>query len=156
MTEPELFALDATQAAAIAALHEDIIGGGWSAASITQLLALPSAFGFAARTPGRHDPIGFILCLPAGDAVDIAALGIAAPFRRRGIASRLVLASCKRARQHGAAALMLEVAADNRPALALYGRLGFAAIAQRKDYYKRGCHAACDAVVLQRKLIAPE
>lgn len=152
MTGAELVAVGVAQADEIAALHEEILGGGWSANSVARLLSLPSAFGFLACEPAGGHTIGLILCLPAGDAVDIAALGIAAPYRRRGVARRLVLAAGERARGSGAARLILEVAADNAPALALYRGLGFAAVARRHNYYERSGQPACDAVVLQKKL----
>ncbi len=156
MTELELVPVGAPHAGAVAALHEDSLGGGWSADSIAQLLSLPNAFGLMACEPARGRALGFILCLPAGDAVDIAALGTAAHSRRRGVARRQVLAACIRARRGGAARLMLEVAADNAPALALYRGLGFAAVARRHDYYGRVGQVACDAIVLQKNLEEPE
>lgn len=44
--------------------------------------------------------------------------------------------------------LFLEVAEDNRAALALYRSLGFSEVGRRKRYYERPGAAAVDALVL--------
>jgi ribosomal-protein-alanine N-acetyltransferase len=108
-------------------------GEGWSAAWIARLLALPGAFATLCLAP---DPVGFALCLPAGDAVDLVAIGVVASHRRRGIAARLLADCGARAHAAGAERLMLDVAADNRAALALYRRAGFAAVGRRPRYYR--------------------
>jgi ribosomal-protein-alanine N-acetyltransferase len=41
----------------------------------------------------------------------------------------------------GARRMLLEVRPDNEPAVALYRRLGFAAVTTRRDYYGPGAHA---------------
>ena len=51
------------------------------------------------------------------------------------------------ARARGAGAMFLEVAAGNAPALALYGREGFAEVGRRRRYYR---HPTEDALVLGR------
>jgi ribosomal-protein-alanine N-acetyltransferase len=63
------------------------------------------------------------------------------------VAGREALAA---ARARGAAAMFLEVAAGNTPALALYAREGFAEVGRRRRYYADGA----DALVLRRDLDA--
>jgi len=160
MSGVTLAAAGAQHAELVAALHAATIGaepaarGGnakpWSAAFVARLLALPGAFGIVAEAP---DPAGFILCLPAGEAVDIAAIGVVDGARRRGIGRRLVTAAAARARALGAERLMLEVAADNAPALAFYRRVGFSDTGHRRDYYAAApTSAARDALILSKTL----
>jgi ribosomal protein S18 acetylase RimI-like enzyme len=52
-------------------------------------------------------------------------LYVAAPARRRGVASALLQAAAEQARAHGAASLSLSTALDNAPAQALYESLGW-------------------------------
>jgi ribosomal-protein-alanine N-acetyltransferase len=98
-------------------------------------------------------PAGFVLCLPAGEAYDIVAIGVVAEQRRRGLGRRLLAHCALRARQAGALRLMLEVAADDAAALAFYRGTGFAETARRANYYPpRACGAARDALVLAKSL----
>ena len=46
--------------------------------------------------------------------------------------------------------LLLEVRADNAPALALYERQGFVVIHKRKSYYQLPHRPAIDALIMQR------
>lgn len=146
------------EAELVAALHATTIGAEpaapdvspWRGAFVASLLALPGAFAIVARAP---DPVGFVLCLPAGDAVDIAAIGVIAAERRMGIGRRLIAAAAARARSLGAERLMLEVAADNAPALALYRTEGFTDAGRRPGYYAATpTSARRDALVLSRIL----
>lgn len=52
------------------------------------------------------------------------------------IGTRLMLVLVRRAIEHGADSITLEVRASNTAALALYRRFGFAPSGVRKDYYK--------------------
>jgi ribosomal-protein-alanine N-acetyltransferase len=141
-------------AAIIAALHGATIaaerGEAWTADWVARILALPGAFAVLALA---EEPVGFALCLPAGDAVDLAALGVVGERRRAGIARRLVDHCAARAQAAGAARLMLEVAADNVAALAFYRATGFVELGRRPGYYAaRGGGQPCDALLLARSL----
>ena len=62
-------------------------------------------------------------------------LAVLAPFRRRGVATRLVCTAIRAGVEHGANRAMLEVRASNQEARALYERLGFRQTATRARYY---------------------
>jgi len=144
----------------LAALHAATIGADpaargadsppWSAAFLARLLSLPGAFAEIARAP---DPVGFVLCLPAGDAVDIAAIGVVFTARRAGVGRRLLAAAAAQARARGAERLMLEVAADNAVALAFYRAAGFTDAGRRAGYYAAAATSPRrDALVLSINL----
>src|SRR5262249_36156418 len=146
-------------AAVVAALHaatmaaEDSSTSGWSAEWVARILALPGAAAALALAPGAEGgPIGFALCLPAGEAFDLLALGVLPARRRAGIARRLLARCEETARAGGARRLMLEVAEDNAAARAFYARAGFAEVGRRRGYYRaRGLgEAARDALVLSK------
>lgn len=138
----------------VAVLHAATIatddGGAWSADWVARILALPGAFAVLALAP---EPAGFALCLPAGAATDLAAIGVMPEARRSGIGRRLLAHCLARAKRAGAERLMLEVEADNAPALAFYRDAGFAETGRRSRYYRSpSTGIARDALVLAKSL----
>ena len=71
-----------------------------------------------------------------GDDAEIMDIGVSAAHQRQGIASTLMHAMIDRAREQGARRMLLEVAVDNAPAIALYLGLGFTDIGLRRRYYQ--------------------
>jgi [ribosomal protein S18]-alanine N-acetyltransferase len=67
--------------------------------------------------------------------------------QRRGIGRALLEELLRIAREHGVRHTLLEVAADNTPAQALYDAYGFETIAVRKNYYQA---SRTDALVMRR------
>jgi ribosomal-protein-alanine N-acetyltransferase len=156
-----LIAAGPQHAAVVAALHaatmaaEDVSGEGWSADWVARILALPGAVAALALAPGPDGgPVGFALCLPAGEAFDLLAIGVLPGRRRAGIARGLLARCEERSRAAGAARLMLEVAEDNAGARAFYADAGFGEVGRRRRYYRaRGAGAAPrDALVLRKDL----
>jgi ribosomal-protein-alanine N-acetyltransferase len=62
-------------------------------------------------------------------------LAVLAPFRRRGVATKLVCAALRAGVERGASRAMLEVRASNQEARNLYQQLGFRQTATRARYY---------------------
>lgn len=93
--------------------------------------------------------LGFALAWRAADELHLTDLGVAAEWRRRGVARRLVLALCADARARALRVVLLEVRASNAPALALYRGLGFTELDRRQRYY---ADPEEDAVVMQLEL----
>lgn len=75
------------------------------------------------------------------DTADLLRVVVRPEDRRLGLASELVRHGRRWAAEQGAERLLLEVEADNRPALWLYVKLGFEPLAERRDYYGAGRHA---------------
>ena len=88
-----------------------------------------------------HVPVGVIALQTVGDMADLHRLVVAPRQRRQGIGAALVVAGLEAVRHAGARKVLLEVAFDNDPAVALYQRLGFEQLAARDDYYGPGRHA---------------
>ena len=89
----------------------------------------------------RHVPVGVIALQTVGDVADLHRLVVAPAQRRQGIGAALVTAGLEAVRHAGARSVLLEVAFDNDPAIALYQRLRFERLAARDDYYGPGRHA---------------
>jgi ribosomal-protein-alanine N-acetyltransferase len=82
------------------------------------------------------------------DEVHVLRLAVDATQRRAGIGSALLAGLTDWAAACAAARITLEVRASNEPALALYGRAGFATLGRRIGYYPDGE----DALVCTREL----
>jgi ribosomal-protein-alanine N-acetyltransferase len=124
--------------------------------------------------PPPGEPAGYALLqeLEGEASCEILRLGILPDFRRRGLALILlefldrINANFSDSEESGAPGdsresrvchLLLEVSADNTPALRLYRRHGFAELARRRGYYpaRNGSGAAVDAVVLRKTISKP-
>lgn len=69
------------------------------------------------------------------EEVRLMNLAVLAPFRRQGVATRLVCTALRTGLECGATRAMLEVRASNQEAQTLYHRLGFRQTARRARYY---------------------
>ena len=129
----------------VTALEEAVFGAdAWSAASVTEELTGPRRHAWVAGDPVA----GYAVSATAGDVVDLQRIAVAPAHRGGGVAHALMGALLDAARDDGASRVLLEVAADNEAALALYDRHGFAEIDRRPAYYRDGR----DALVLQLEL----
>ncbi len=130
--EADLSALAAIEAAsfAIGAWSRDQLAGELARAGGVLLLA-PPAGGLA---------IGWSL---AGEG-EVLRLAVTPSARRRGLGRRLLAALEDALRVGGAERILLEVRADNAPALTLYRSHGYREVGRRPRYYADGC----DALVL--------
>jgi ribosomal-protein-alanine N-acetyltransferase len=109
----------------------------WDTGVFATLLGQPGVVGFL------DERGGFLVVRVAADEAEVLTIGV--ERRREGIARGLMLAGVSYAREAGAGAMYLEVAAGNAAALGLYRGLGFADVGRRKGYYA----GREDAVVLR-------
>jgi [ribosomal protein S18]-alanine N-acetyltransferase len=107
----------------------------WSLGLFMSELRQPEARVYAVALAGSR-VVGFAGELFADTDAHITTIAVEPEFRRRGVATRLLLVLAREARQRGMAALTLEVAASNGGAQALYGRFGLAPVGVRKNYYE--------------------
>ena len=89
--------------------------------------------------------LGYVVMADAGDVSDLERIGVRRDHQRAGLASALLDAALREA---GPDRVLLEVRADNEPALAFYARTGFAEIDRRSRYFRDGT----DALVLELDL----
>ena len=84
-----------------------------------------------------------------GDVADVMTIAVAPQTQGRGLGAELLGVLVRRAREAGAAYLMLEVRDDNEAAKRLYARTGFEVVTVRRRYYQPG---DVDALVMRRSL----
>ena len=137
---------------ALAALHASVftVPRPWSAAEFRALLA--SRGSFAVTRPAEPGLGGFALVRALAGEAELLTLAVAPDMRRQGIGRQLLEAALEGAAARGAWVMLLEVAADNAPAVALYEAAGFARVARRPRYYRDAFGDAVDALILSRAL----
>ncbi len=86
-----------------------------------------------------------MLARALADEAEILTLAVVPTLRRHGIGRDLVRRALVHAASLGLGACLLEVAASNSPARALYAAQGFAEVGRRNRYYPDGG----DALVLR-------
>ncbi|HEX4114080.1 MAG TPA: ribosomal protein S18-alanine N-acetyltransferase [Stellaceae bacterium] len=136
MSNPEFRLLARSDLGALAKLHGHCFSvDPWTVRDFLELLAIRGASGHLAIGAER-EIAGFILDLIGPEDAEILTIGVAPGARRHGIARALIANLAKRARQRGARRLLLEVAADNEAAIALYRSIGFILLGERPGYYR--------------------
>jgi len=88
---------------------------------------------------------GLVLAPP--DEAWVNNMAVRRDHQRRGLGRALLEELLAIGRRHGAKHTLLEVAADNTPAQALYDAYGFEVIGLRKNYYQA---SGTDALVMRR------
>lgn len=102
---------------------------------------------------GQGRPMGFALASLAAGEAELYEIAVAPPWRRRGIARRLLADLLAHLQTRRIAALHLEVAEDNLAARGLYAALGFVETGRRRDYYTHGA-TPVDALTMSKTLSA--
>ncbi|MGZ4535557.1 MAG: GNAT family N-acetyltransferase [Nocardioidaceae bacterium] len=126
----------------VTALETELFGpDAWSEVSVRAELTGRGRRVVVAEADENDDGVvGYVVTAAAGDMVDLQRIAVAPPYRRRGLARRLLDAVVP------SVPMLLEVSAANTGALAFYAAEGFAEISRRRRYYRDGT----DAVVMRR------
>jgi ribosomal-protein-alanine N-acetyltransferase len=119
---------------ALSRLHGASFAQRWTAASIKGLLDTPGTFVIAAGP--MSDPDGFVMARVAADEAEVLTIAVADRMRRKGVGAALVMDAARHASDMGARAMFLEVGKTNEAARALYAKLGFLEVGQRRAYYQ--------------------
>ncbi len=131
---------------AVAELEKQCFSDPWPVEGILPELKNPYSYWLVAEEAGQvAGYIGSQSCPPEADVMNVA---ISSEFRRRGIAQALIEALVAALRKRGITSLSLEVRAGNAPAMALYGKLGFAQVGRRPNYYRNPKE---DALILRKE-----
>lgn len=134
--------------AAVHVLEQELFGPtAWSVESFWGELAQRNRTLVVAEADGS--PVGYAVSMVNGADADVQTIGVAPAVQGRGVGRALLHAVLGASASAGATRTLLEVRADNGPALGLYRSEGFEQIAVRKGYYQPGNH---DAVVMRRPL----
>jgi ribosomal-protein-alanine N-acetyltransferase len=130
--------LSPVHAGLIAGMHHVCFAEPWNEKAMADLLALPGVYGWLAA---GEQPEGFVMARIAADEGEILTLMVLPPYRRTGLARRLLEAALDNAKMQGAQKMYLEVASSNEAAQQLYTKVGFNLVGRRKAYYASGADA---------------
>lgn len=93
--------------------------------------------------------VGYCLYQLLFDQAEIFRIGTHPDYQRQGIACQLIEALKRRLAEVSGTSILLEVRADNTPAIGLYDRQGFNTIHTRVGYYQAPNQPAVDALIKQ-------
>jgi ribosomal-protein-alanine N-acetyltransferase len=132
---------------AVAELEVEVFGmAAWSWDSVEgEFDALDESRHIMVAVDGA-EVVGYASLMYVAELADLQRIAVRKDHRRQGLASELLQAVLDAAVARACQKTLLEVAADNQPALALYERFGFRRISTRKRYYA----GKVDAVVLEK------
>lgn len=136
-------------AAALAALHATSFAHPWSVVTFESMLSERAIHVHVAEGRGL---IGFIVSRLVLDEAEILSVVVESRARGAGTGRRLVEANLDSLALARARQVFLEVDAANRPAIAVYDRLGFVQIGSRAGYYRAADGSRHDALTMRLDL----
>jgi len=148
--EPVLSDAGPRDADAIAKLHAESFRRGWSEDEVELLLG--DANVVADRVTIGRNLVGFIMTRWAADEAEILSIAVAPGVRGHALGRKLLQRNLQRLAGLGVRSVFLEVGAENRPALALYDRMGFEQVGKRERYYGSDIALDSTALVLRREI----
>ena len=140
---------DADYALTYANIHDACFDHGWNESTMRQMLLMPGAVGFVAYN--QENPIGIVMYAYSPQQADIVTFGVLPDYRGKHVSDELMKESFRFLEQKGIKEIFLEVAVDNKHAIALYQRNGFQQVGVRPNYYVRG-DVKTDALVMRVEL----
>jgi [ribosomal protein S18]-alanine N-acetyltransferase len=137
-------------AAHFAGLHGAAFKRGWSVEEFERLLIERNVV--ADRAVSGKKLAGFVISRLAADQAEILSVAVAASYRGRGLARKLLDVHLGRLAGYGIGSVFLEVDEGNVPARRLYAGLRFAQVGRRESYYVDAGGTGA-ALVLRRDLV---
>ncbi|MEN0130648.1 MAG: ribosomal protein S18-alanine N-acetyltransferase [Brevundimonas sp.] len=127
--------LTAADLPALELLERELFGAGaWSAAMLAEELVGPGRWYVGVDVDGIL--AGYAGLWFDGHDAQVMTIGTTTAQQGRGLGRVMLDALVSRARELGAASVLLEVRVDNDPALRLYERGGFVRLGRRRGYYQ--------------------
>lgn len=113
--------------------------GGWTKTQFAAELSRENALVLVCELGGR--PVGHLAAWFVGPEAQLFTVTVSPAAARRGVGSALLAELAASARSRGCVKVTLEVSERNRPALALYERLGGRVVGRRPKFYNDGADA---------------
>jgi ribosomal-protein-alanine N-acetyltransferase len=141
----------AADADALAKLHAAGFYRGWPASDFASYLSGSDTPVYVACDMKRR-VAGFLMLRTAGDDTELITIAVDPKWRGKGVGRALLRAAFEDLLMSRAKRMVLEVAADNPAAIALYRKEGFTEIGRRDGYYARADGKPATALVMARDL----
>ena len=120
-------------AEAVARIEKDSIPHPWSEKSFKESLENPDAFFAVCESGGSVK--GYAGMYISGPEAEITNVAVDKDFRHGGIGHGIVKYLIDEGEKIGVDTFFLEVRKSNEAAIGLYGKIGFKAVGERKDFY---------------------
>jgi ribosomal-protein-alanine N-acetyltransferase len=138
----------------VQALDAELFGPtAWTPAVFWSELAAGDSRWYTVAETADGALAGYAGLLVTGSEADVQTLGVHPAVQGRRVGTLLLRALTAEAVRRRATSLMLEVRADNEPAIRLYTREGFERISLRRRYYQPG---DVDAWIMRRRPLPKE
>ncbi len=124
----------------------------WDRQSIKDLLSQKINQLLIAIKAGRI--VGYCLYQVVFEQAEVLRIATHPDYQRQGIAAGMLDDLFRHLEVQLATSILLEVRADNTPAIELYQRHGFATIHQRQGYYRYANQSPVDALIMQRLILS--
>jgi ribosomal-protein-alanine N-acetyltransferase len=151
----EIVRMAADDCRSVAALHGVNFARGWNDGEFSNLLLQNNVFGFVARQTNAifgRPFAGFVLAREVAGEAEILTIAVEQKFGRAGLGWRLMQAAMREAVARGGESMFLEVEDGNVAALALYKKLKFEKVGERRSYYTAKDGSRPTALVMKRVL----
>ena len=136
---------------AVAKLHAASFYRGWPRQDIESYL-LDRDTPTLVACDAKRKVAGFAMLRLLGDDVELMTIAVEPKYRGKGVGAALLSACFADLMMTPSKRMVLEVAADNPPAIRLYEKLGFKKLSERKGYYARPDGQPATALVMARPL----
>ncbi len=118
----------------LAEMDKHCFSDSWKEKDWQQFLSLPQYRCYIVTA--EELPKGFLLISTAADEGEIIKIGVLPECRRQNFGTSILREAFEKWQDEGIRHLFLEVRESNRPARALYQKLGFEEVGIRKNYYR--------------------
>lgn len=137
------------EAGLLTAIHRQCFTNYWNPDAFSDFFSVRHTYALLALAP---EPAGMMVFRLQHEQADIITLCVLPPWRRGGIARKLLQAAIGKAKELGVKQMFLDVEDGNEAAFELYRQAGFTQINRRKLYYRQKDGSFTDALVMTRKL----
>ncbi len=136
--EIDIAPMETADCAAASMIHGQRFARAWSDGEFHALLSQKTVLGFVAKRksslPGAA-LVGFVLAREVAGEAEILSIAVDSKWAGQGLGWRLMQTAIREIKQRGGETIFLEVDEGNDPAIALYKRLRFSKVSERKGYY---------------------
>jgi len=149
---PAIRRLARDQAGDCAALHAMSFAHPWTQAEFESLIDAREVLSHGAFDDPTHKLFGMILSRIAVDEAEILTIAVDPAVRQSGLGTKLLSRQIAELAAQRVKVLFLEVDENNTAARALYMRLGFKTVGERKAYYRTADGGRATALVMRLDL----
>jgi ribosomal-protein-alanine N-acetyltransferase len=132
--------------AQVAALEKLCFSDPWSDKSVASELTNKLSLWLVAVE--NDTVVGYVGSQTVMGETDMMNVAVHPDFRKRGVATALIVGLVEELRKQGSHCLTLEVRASNAPAISVYSALEFREVGRRRNYYRNPRE---DALILRKE-----